>query len=107
VKQKRLKERPIRTITVIICSLLLYSKAIALEDLPIKGKLIYQNNLSTEADVANWIMEGPGVIEFKDGWMELFSPNAEFHHVFWCREDFPDNFVAEWDVQNLNTASGL
>lgn len=72
-----------------------------------RGKLIYENPLSGKTDVAGWIMEGPGVIEFKDGWMEMLSPNEEFHHVFWCPNDFPGSIVAEWEVQNLETDAGL
>ena len=73
----------------------------------IKGELIYQNPLAAKSDVSDWIMEGPGVTEFKDGWMEMYSPNEKFHHVFWCPEDFPGSFVAEWELQNLETNAGL
>ena len=72
-----------------------------------KGELLYQNSLTSKTDVADWTMEGPGVIEFKDGWMEMYSPNEKFHHVFWCPKDFPGSFVAEWELQNLKTDAGL
>lgn len=52
-------------------------------------------------------MEGPGETEFTDGWMEVFSPEREFHHVFWCPVDFPDRFVAQWEAQNLDPEYGL
>ncbi len=52
-------------------------------------------------------MEGPGTARVQDGWMEIFSKNKEYHHVYWCPEDFPANFVAEWDAQNLDKAGGL
>lgn len=52
-------------------------------------------------------MEGPGATEFKEGWMEMYSPNEAFHHVLWCPENLPDSFIAEWEVQNLNPHSGL
>jgi hypothetical protein len=48
-------------------------------------------------------MEGPGKVEFIDGWMHMYSPGQEMHHVFWCPEDFPGSFIAEWDAQNLGT----
>ena len=38
-----------------------------------RGDLIYENPFSSESDVANWIMEGPGEIEFKDAWMHMQS----------------------------------
>ncbi len=72
-----------------------------------KGVLIYENTLASKADVKDWIMEGPGVTEFKDGWMEMYSPHEKFHHVFWCPKDFPGSFVAEWELQNLEPDAGL
>lgn len=52
-------------------------------------------------------MEGPGVTTFDGGWMEMYSPNEEWHHVLWCPEIFPARFTAEWEVQNLNPKGGL
>jgi len=49
-----------------------------------KGELLYQNSLTSKTDITDWTMEGPGVIEFKEGWMEMYSPDEKFHHVFWC-----------------------
>jgi hypothetical protein len=72
-----------------------------------KGKLIYENKLSSAEEVNNWKMEGRGVIEFKNGWMEMYSPDEKFHHVFWCPMDFPGSFIAEWELQNLETDAGL
>jgi hypothetical protein len=72
-----------------------------------KGKLIYTNNFSTENDVKDWRMEGPGKLEFVDKAMQMYSPNEEGHHVFWCPLDFPKNFIAEWDAQDLETDAGL
>jgi len=40
----------------------------------VKGELIYENPLNTIESVNDWIMEGPGKIQFKDGWMHMFSP---------------------------------
>ena len=42
------------------------------------GKLIYQNDLSSEAAVKDWIMEGPGKLQFEDGWMEMYSPEEQW-----------------------------
>lgn len=71
------------------------------------GKLIYSNLLSNEKDVRDWIMEGPGKIEFVDNAMQMYSPNEEGHHVFWCPKDFPSSFIAEWDAQDFETDAGL
>ena len=71
------------------------------------GELIYRNSLASKGEVADWKMEGPGVTEFKDGWMEMYSPDEKFHHVFWCPKDFPGSFVAEWELQNQKIDAGL
>lgn len=76
-------------------------------ELPAAGELLYQTSLASEADTAHWIMEGEAVVEHRDGWMEMQSPNRDAHHVFWCPEDFPESFIASWEVQNLNPDAGL
>ena len=77
------------------------------EVLPTQGELIYQNDLSSAESVKDWVMEGPGELAFSDGWMEMWSPEKEYHHVFWCPEDFPDHFIAVWEMQNLDPEAGL
>ncbi|MEC9263106.1 MAG: DUF1961 family protein [Pseudomonadota bacterium] len=72
-----------------------------------KGALLYSNPLSSPASIADWVMEGPGELTFKDGWMQMYSPNEAMHHVFWCPEEFPDSFIAEWQAQPLTTDAGL
>lgn len=72
-----------------------------------KGNLIYENPLKQKQDVINWIMEGSGTIEFRDNWMEMYSPGEKSHHVFWCPKEFPDSFIAEWEAQNLKIDAGL
>ena len=72
-----------------------------------KGKLLYENDFSTKEKTASWVMEGPGELTFKDGWMYMQSPEEIFHHVFWCPENFPESFIAEWEVQNQETDAGL
>jgi len=74
-----------------------------------KGVQLYSVSLNDSSDVSDWVMEGqPIVTEFSgDGWMEMYSPNEEFHNVFWCDEVFPDSFYAEWQVRNVETDAGL
>jgi hypothetical protein len=72
-----------------------------------KGKLVYENTFNSSESVKGWVMEGPGTVKVQDGWMELFSKDKEYHHVYWCPEDFPGNFVAEWEAQNLDKDGGL
>ncbi len=72
-----------------------------------KGNLLYNNSLATAQDTAGWVMEGPGQLTFTDGWMHMQSPSEEGHHVLWCPQDFPTNFIAEWQVQNHHPEAGL
>lgn len=84
-----------------------YAQGQNLKDDFIKGGLIYQNSLARNKDMANWKMEGPGVTQFKDGWLEMFSPEENGHHVLWCPENIPGSFIAQWELQNLETDAGL
>lgn len=72
-----------------------------------KGALLYSNSLKDTEDSIGWIMEGPGTVEFADGWMQMYSVNEKGHHVFWCPKDLPENFIAEWEVKNLHPEAGL
>lgn len=74
---------------------------------PQKGVLLYENPLADKQSMDDWVMEGPAVTEFRDGWMHMFSPEKKGHHVFWCPEDFPDSFIAEWELQNMEPDAGL
>ena len=70
-------------------------------------KLIYQSAMDSAASVKDWVMEGPGHLKFSDGWMEMRSPNEEMHHVYWCPETLPSDFMAQWEMQNLHLEAGL
>ena len=70
-------------------------------------KLLYQSAMDSAASVKDWVMEGPGHLKFADGWMEMRSPNEEMHHVYWCPETFPSDFMAQWEMQNQHLEAGL
>jgi hypothetical protein len=72
-----------------------------------KGELLYSNPLLHKIDTLGWRMEGLGEVEFINGWMKMFSTKEKGHHVFWCPQEFPANFIAEWEVQNLHPEVGL
>ena len=57
--------------------------------------------------VEGWKMDGPGEVSFKDGWMQMRSPGEAMHHVYWCPVRFPEDFIAQWEAQNLNPDAGL
>lgn len=77
------------------------------DSVPEPGRMLYQANFDHPESVSGWVMEGPGKVEFKEGWMHMFSPNEAGHHVFWAPQDFPDSFLARWEAQNLETDAGL
>ena len=70
-----------------------------------KGRLLADCPLGGPDDVRGWVMEGPGKIEFAEGWMKMWSTRADAkapengHIVFWCPKDFPENFLCDWDCQ--------
>ena len=72
-----------------------------------KGALLYENALASEVELKGWKLEGPAVIVFNDSWMHMYSPNEEGHHVFWYPVDFPSDFSAEWELQNIEPDAGL
>lgn len=71
------------------------------------GDLLYESIMDSRLSVKGWTMEGPGVLEFSDGWMTMSSPSQKFHHVFWCPETFPASYIAQWEMKNKNLEAGL
>jgi hypothetical protein len=88
-------------------SFLLFSFTLCKSQDFIKEELLYSNPLSSNNDTIGWKMEGKGQIEFANEWMKMFSHKEKGHHVFWCPQEFPNSYIAEWEVQNLNTKVGL
>ena len=65
-----------------------------------RDRLLYHNAMSSEGILANWILEGPGIMEMNDGWLSLRSERPDGpagHVVLWCPETFPESFLAEWE----------
>lgn len=73
----------------------------------VKDKLLFESTMKSPESVKGWVMEGAGTVSFRSGWMHMFSPDEKMHHVYWCPETFPRAFIAEWEVQNVETDSGL
>lgn len=71
------------------------------------GKLLYATPMDSKASVKDWVMEGPGVTTFSDGWMTMKSPKEEMHHVFWCPQEAPSRFMVQWEMQNQHLEAGL
>lgn len=68
-----------------------------------KGKLIYENALSSFQDVSDWKLEGKAKIsDFEDKVLLENELNPEVygddsHWVLWCPEQFPDRIMIEWE----------
>ena len=72
-----------------------------------RGALLYEASFGDKDAVKDWTLEGPGILDFKDGWLNMSSSRPdgpEGHCVYWCPRDFPDRFVAEWEVQPTSEA---
>ena len=72
-----------------------------------KINLFYENKFSNSSDINDWLLEGEAEVLIKDSWLEMYSPDQKAHHVFWCPKELPSNFMAEWELQNLNPDAGL
>lgn len=88
---------------------LTFSFSISVAEIPNipKGNLLYDNPLATAQHVEDWVMEGPGKVIFKEGWMHMYSPDEKMHHVFWSPFKHPQSFIAQWEAQNIETDAGL
>ncbi|MBK0383592.1 DUF1961 family protein [Pedobacter sp. SD-b] len=70
------------------------------------SKLIYENELASEKDVANFIMEGQAKVSFPNGKMQMEnkldpSLGQKSNFVFWCDKDFPANISITWEFKPL------
>lgn len=72
---------------------------------PLVGDLIYE--VTAEEDLlADWTLEGPGLLTFQDEWLRIRSERPdgpEGHAVLWYEKDLPDSFLAQWEMQLLKT----
>ncbi|ULL15056.1 DUF1961 family protein [Paenibacillus sp. H1-7] len=66
------------------------------------GEQLYQNPLSGEHDVSDFIMEGQAAISFPQRRMRMenvLDPKLgqQANFVFWCPVEFPDSIAISWD----------
>ena len=69
-------------------------------------KTLYQNPLSSEADVADWIREGQPIVEFPDGKLQLSNGIDPSHgqaanYLFWAPPVVEGSFRATWKFRPL------
>jgi len=67
-----------------------------------RGRLLYENLMDRPDSLADWVAEGPLDLRFEDGHALMRSREFAGNTVFWCPQDFPESFVAEWDFQPLS-----
>ncbi|MEM7034223.1 MAG: YesU family protein [Chloroflexota bacterium] len=68
--------------------------------------LVYENDLSREADVKGFRLEGEANIDFPNGRLHMensrdASEGQKSNFVFWCPEDFPADVSIAWDFWPL------
>ncbi|MBC2601711.1 DUF1961 family protein [Puniceicoccus vermicola] len=70
-----------------------------------KLSMVYENAMTRPEDSKDWIMEGPGKVEYTAEGMVMESTRPERsdgHIVYWLDRRLPENFVAEWEVEILS-----
>lgn len=74
-----------------------------------KTDLLYENPLSTPADVADFRAEGDVALSFPRGRMRMenaFDRDEKTHQhgnfLFWCPRDFSDHIAVSWDFRPLS-----
>jgi hypothetical protein len=65
-------------------------------------KILYDNPLKSQSDVADFVLEGQAEITFNEGKMRMQnvldpSLKQKANYVYWCPKDFPDNIAVSWD----------
>ncbi|SDY03476.1 protein of unknown function [Evansella caseinilytica] len=67
------------------------------------GECIYENPLSEQKHIDGWVLEGNAKISFEENRLHLeneLDPDVHgdnAHWVFWCKQDFPDQIMIEWE----------
>jgi hypothetical protein len=70
------------------------------------GEVLYENPLSSPADVKGWVREGRPITSFPTGAMRLenaMNPSAgqAANYLFWCPEPIEDDFIATWSFRPI------
>ena len=72
-----------------------------------KGNELYNFPLTDPSQTKDWIMEGPGQVNYDPQGMTMLSTlNADDglsgHIVYWMPHDLPENFIAQWTMQPIS-----
>lgn len=69
-------------------------------------KLIYENPLSCEEDIKDFVLEGSAKLTFPEGKLRMENAisaqeGQKANYVLWCPKDFPSDVRIEWKFQPL------
>ncbi|MCZ7646376.1 MAG: DUF1961 family protein [Planctomycetota bacterium] len=62
----------------------------------VRGDSIAAYDFSAPKQLEDWVLEGPGKLEVKDG--KLHWETSEGHTVWWLKKDAPKEFLFEWEL---------
>lgn len=71
-----------------------------------KGDLLYENSLSCEEDVHDFVLEGNAKITFPAGRMRMENAwsadrGQKANYVLWCPAEFPEDIRIEWEFMPI------
>lgn len=71
-----------------------------------RKNLIYENNLSSEEDIKDFILEGTAKITFPNQRMCMenaldAAQGQKANYVLWCPEEFPSDIYIEWEFKPI------
>jgi hypothetical protein len=73
-----------------------YDEQVDLDTL--RGDILFSCDFDSPDDISDWVMEGPGEAEIRDGRLFVRSNQPQGGHiVFWNPMDFPDDLLIEYD----------
>lgn len=69
-------------------------------------KLLYENPMSCEADIADFRLEGSAKLSFPNGALRMenavdAAQGQKANFVLWCTEEFPKDVYATWDFKPI------
>lgn len=71
-----------------------------------EAKLIYDNPLRQEADIADFVLEGSARLSFPEGRLRMenalsAADGQKANYVLWCPEEFPADVYMEWEFRPI------
>lgn len=71
-----------------------------------ESRLIYENKLSCERDVEDFVLEGSAKLSFPEGKLRMenalsAAEGQKANYVLWCPEDFPSDVRIEWKFRPI------